>query len=352
MNKIKLVSIVLSLIGFLILCIIGLADALIPLFLSFGLAYMLFPVIKKLEHKGCKRVYAVTGVLISTVLVLMLISLLVIPNLIIDGKHFFNELPHTSIRAVEKVEFMAKEFGYELDLSKQGIKSLINDHISSLSTGVLKSFSVAVKGVFSSIVGWILAILNILLVPLFFFYVINDYEKICYEIQSFVPKSILPKIEQYSIKCNTVLSGYIRGQILVALILSLLYAVGFSIIGLKFGLLIGLLTGLISIIPYAGFLLGFIAAMSVSLANYNGVGAIIGVVCVFVVIQMTEGFLITPKLVGKKVGLSSFATILALIIGGNLLGMFGMLLAIPLAAIAKSIIAELRLEYHSTKIYE
>ena len=170
--------------------------------------------------------------------------------------------------------------------------------------------------------------------------------------KSFVPKSFLPKLTHYLNLGNVVLSGYIRGQLMVALALSVLYATGLSMVGLKFGVLIGLLSGLISIIPYAGFSIGFVTAIVMGLAHYSGMGQIAGIITVFVVVQALEGILITPKLVGDKVGLSAFATILVLIIGGNLFGLMGMLMAIPFAAIIKSILKELKREYQQLDFYQ
>jgi len=181
---------------------------------------------------------------------------------------------------------------------------------------------------------------------------IHDYEKISKEVKSFVPKSIQPKISHYIALSNTVLSGYIRGQLMVAFALAILYAVGLSAVGLKFGALIGIASGLISIIPYAGFTLGFLTAIIMALSNYSGMDQIFGIVAVFVIVQALEGIIITPKLVGDKVGLSAFATMLVLIIGGNLFGLMGMLIAIPLAAIIKSLIGELKAEYQQLNFYK
>jgi predicted PurR-regulated permease PerM len=128
--------------------------------------------------------------------------------------------------------------------------------------------------------------------------------------------------------------------------------IGLSIVGLKFGFIIGLLAGLVSIIPYAGFSLGFLASITMALANYSGPNLLIGIVVIFVVVQVLEGLVITPKLVGDKVGLSAFITMLALIIGGNLFGLVGMIIAIPCAAIIKSLISDLKREYVELDFYK
>ncbi|MBI2520936.1 MAG: AI-2E family transporter [Bdellovibrio sp.] len=331
--------------------LIGLGNALLPLLIAFGLAYLSFPLIHGLEKRRIKRNYAVAGVFSLIAAVVTLILLLIIPGLIKDTKLFFHELPQTSAIAIEKLEHLSSKFGYDLDISEEGLKDILAEHASAISGDFLKSSSLFLRGIFSNVMSGLLMILNLFLVPLFYFHLVNKYEAISKETQNLLPIPWRPKINQYSQLINTVLSGYIRGQILVALILACLYGIGFFIIGLRFGFLIGIGTGLLSIIPFVGSILGFIVAITVALANFTGLATIMGVTIVFVVIQGLEGLVITPKLVGDKVGLSDLTTMLALIIGGNLLGFAGMIIAIPIAAILKSIILDLRREYQALKFY-
>lgn len=351
-KTIKAVLVILSLLVLSALVIWGLGDTLIPLLLSFAISYLLFPVISKLESKGIKRNYAVLAVF-STLLIIAGITLaLVLPSLISDTKIFFKELPASTTKILQKVEIISSKLGYEIDLSKDSISAYIEAHISEFPGGLLKGITEGLKSSFSGLARWVIAILNLFLIPLFFFYVIIDYEKISAEIKSFVPRSILPKLSHYFNLSNEVLSGYIRGQLLVAMVLAVLYALGLSVTGLRFGILIGLFSGLISIIPYAGFSLGFMTAIITALANDASLGSMLGISAVFIVVQMLEGFIITPKLVGNKVGLGPLSTILALIIGGNILGIVGMLIAIPVAAICKSLIKELKAKYQQLDIYK
>ncbi len=282
----------------------------------------------------------------------ILIFSLVLPKLIIDGTLFLKELPNNSLKALHKVEILSEKIGYPIDLGRDSVGTYIRDHISEISGGLLKTISKALQSSFVGVSKWLITILNIFLIPLFFFYVINDYEKLSREIKSFIPKSILPKINHYMVLANTVLSGYIRGQLMVALVLGILYAIGLSIVRLKFGPLIGIFAGLISIIPYAGFSIGFTTALIVALANFSSIEQLFGILAVFLIIQIIEGIIITPKLVGDKVGLSAFATMLVLIIGGNLFGLIGMLMAIPIASIIKSIVKELKTEYQKSSLYK
>ncbi len=332
--------------------LLGLGNTLMPLIIAFGLAYLSFPLIQEIEKRGIRRSYAVAGVFSSIAAVLILILLLVIPNLISDARQFFHELPQTSAVAVEKVEYIASTFGYSLDISKQGLKDFLIEHSSAVSGEFLKSSSNFLKGIFSNFIHGILVILNLCLIPLFFFHLANRYESISKEAKDLVPVPWRPKLSQYAQLTNTVLSGYVRGQMLVAMILAVLYGFGFWIIGLKFGLLIGIVTGLLSIIPFVGSILGFAAAMTIALANFTGLGTVVAVAVVFCIVQGLEGLVITPKLVGDKVGLGVLSTMLALIIGGNLFGFAGMIVAIPVAAVLKSILRDLRSEYQTLNIYK
>jgi predicted PurR-regulated permease PerM len=330
----------------------GLGSALIPLLASFTLAYLTFPFIKKLESKGLRRHHAVTGVFVLLTFLLVLISAIAIPILASDFKDLVQDLPTITNKAFRYVETLSQRAGYELDLGKEGIQNYIQQNISKISGSVFNGISKAIENTFSEAVSWIVSILNLFLFPLFFFYLINDFEKISDQIRSFVPHTLRPTLGRYAHLANRVLSGYLRGQLTVALILGGLYALGLWAIGLKFGLLVGLISGLISIIPYAGFTLGFSVALVIALTNYTGMGQVLGVVLVFSVVQGLEGAVITPKLVGNKVGLSSLSTLLAIIIGGNLFGFVGMILGVPAGAILKSLIADLQREYKNLEVYK
>ena len=333
------------------LVLFGLGGALVPLLIAFGLAYLNYPLIRAMEKRGLARHYAVSGVFALITVVLVILLILVIPGLVEDTKRFLNELPQTSAVAIDKVEQISTQFGFPIEISKQGLKEFLTEHASDISGDFLKSSSLFLGGIFSNFFSALLAILNLFLIPLFFFHLINRYESLLGSVYDLVPQPWRRQFSRYIQLANTVLTGYIRGQLLVALILAFLYAIGLSAIGLQFGILIGLATGLLSVIPYVGSILGFCAAMAIALANYSGFGSISLVILVFVIVQALEGIVITPKLVGDKVGLSALSTMLALIIGGNLFGVAGMIIAIPMAAILKNVLLDLKREYRSLKFF-
>jgi predicted PurR-regulated permease PerM len=343
-------------IGFMLalltMVVVGLGSALTPLLVAFGFAYLLFPVIKKVEDWGIKRHYSVPAVFLGWTLLVILTMIAVVPGLIRDFQDLLQELPQSATTVIERIESFASDYGFSLTINKTSLNQFILDHTSEISTTLLKGLSSAFDGLFTNALRWLLSVLNIFLIPLFFFYLINDFEKITAGVQSLIPPRFQEKVRNFLEVTNTILSGYIRGQILVACILGLLYGVGLTIAGLKFGFLVGVMSGLLSIIPYAGFTIGFVTSVIIGLANYDGVGGFLSILLVFGIVQSLEGTVITPRLVGNKVGLSALTTMLALIIGGNLFGLIGMLIAIPTAAVLKLVLLEVIKEYHALEFLQ
>lgn len=327
----------------MILTLIGLGDTLIPLLFSFVMAYLCFPFVKRLEGRGVPRNLSVIGIIALFFLSILALALLVLPGVIVEASNFIGDLPENVDKAAVKIKTVIAEQGYKLDVSEEiSIREFVQAHRDSWIESASKAVGRWLKGAFTGVVGWVIAILNLFLIPLFFFYLMVDFEQFRGALREALPAEWTRKVSRYVDLANTVLSGYLRGQVMVALILGGLYGLGLTLIGLRHGFLIGFISGLISIIPYAGFILGFTTAIVVALANFTSWGMVAGVAAVFIAVQALEGSFITPKLVGDKVGLNSLTTILALIIGGNLMGVVGMLIAIPVAAIIKTFIGEIK----------
>jgi predicted PurR-regulated permease PerM len=132
-----------------------------------------------------------------------------------------------------------------------------------------------------------------------------------------------------------VLSGFIRGQIMVALSLAVLYSVGLGITGIRFGVLIGVVAGLMFIIPYVGTVIGVLASATVLLVDFSGWGQVVGVVATFGIAQAIEGYVLTPRIVGNRVGLNQLETLVVILVGGEMGGLAGLIIAIPAGGILK-----------------
>jgi predicted PurR-regulated permease PerM len=183
-----------------------------------------------------------------------------------------------------------------------------------------------------ALLGWLT---DLLLVPVVGFYLLRDWDVLAVKVRAMLPRRVEPVLVRLANECHEVLGAFIRGQLMVMLALGLIYATGLSIIGLDLGLLVGMLAGLASIVPYMGVVIGSGAAVIASAFQYGGLELypLLGVALVFGIGQLMEGMLLTPMLVGDKIGLHPVAVIFAILAGGQLFGFVGILLALPTAAV-------------------
>jgi len=337
-----------ALFGLIFLGLWGLGDSFTPLMIAFFLAYLTFPLIIRMEAAGLPRWLAVSGVFTLLVAALVGVLVLVVPSLVAEATLFARELPANLALAAQRLEEWVASLGYDVNLSRENFKETVREHSDKVSGNMVQYAASFLASTVSGVVGMLLAVMNIFLIPLFFFYVVMDFERISKEIRTLIPGPLKGKMTQYYHTSNEVLAGFIRGQLMVALILGILNGSALWALDVRFGFLIGFVGGLVNFIPYVGFFLGLSSALIVALADGGDVVLIGSIIAAYLAIQTLEGFVITPNLVGNKVGLNAFVTILVLIIGGNLFGLPGMLLAIPTAAILKEVLADLKAEYQKT----
>ncbi len=192
---------------------------------------------------------------------------------------------------------------------------------------------------------------NLLLLPILSFYFLRDWPLFLQQLRDILPRALEPKIVQLASESNDVLGGFLRGQLLVMLSLGSIYAVGLWIVGLDSGLLIGFIAGLVSFVPYLGATVGIIAAIIASLIQYGDINHLLLVGVVFMVGQTIESFVLTPWLVGDRIGLHPVAVIFAIMAGGQLFGFVGILIALPCAAVINVVYKHARIRYIKSRIY-
>lgn len=329
----------------------GMDKAFMPLLLSFVFAYFFFPIIKRLEKMSIRREFATLGVFGIILLILAILFIFTVPILYKDLSSFLNELPKNLQILLVKFEGFVKDFVPENSFDKDSVIALAQKYSAQFGAKVFQSITLFLKGTFSGVAGLFVGILNFFLFPVFFYYVITDFEKYSSELKGLLPKYYRGPISNIVKESNEIFSSYFRGQIIVAFILSLLYGFGLGLVGLKFGWIIGVCTGILSLIPYVGLTIGFFSSLIMVFANYNGIAPLVGTASVFCMVYLLESFLLTPKIVGKKVGLNPLFTMLALIIGGNLWGLAGMFIAIPLLGVLKIVLLYMKEEYQKTPFY-
>ena len=306
-----------------------LRDILLPFVAGLAIAYMLDPVCDWLERRGFSRPAAT--VIISACIVIILVVALVFLLPIVEQQivDFAGRLPGFVEALANRLLPTLASVGEQL-----GITSLsdLSANAGSQAAGILGWIGGAVAG----LLGRGMAIANLLsllfITPVVAFYLLRDWDRLVREIDSLLPQRHAETIRRELKAIDRTLAGFARGQATVCLLLAIFYAAGLSLIGINFGFAIGLGIGFLSFIPYVGSITGFIVSVGVALAQFGGWTHVGLVVALFALGQLLEGYVLTPRLVGGRVGLHPVWVIFALLAGGALFGFVGLLLAVPVAA--------------------
>lgn len=218
------------------------------------------------------------------------------------------------------------------------------DEASQAMFTVLGSVSQGGQAVFSFLI-------NLVLVPVVTFYLLRDWDRLITSVRMMLPRRHEPLVCRLAGEIDDVLGAFIRGQLIVMLALGLIYSFGLWVIGLDLAIIIGLSAGLLSIVPYLGTIVGVFAALLAAIFQFQDVIHLLMVAAVFVAGQMLEGMVLTPKLVGDRIGLHPVAVIFAVLAGGQLAGFLGILLALPVAAALNVLVMHARAEYRKSAYY-
>lgn len=328
-KRIFWLSIALLLFGFIFL----INSILLPFVLGIFIAYFLTPVADQLQRTGAPRSLATFLVLGLFFLSLSLLLTLGVPVLIRQLSGLVAALPDYIHNFQAKYEPQISQW-LGMDLSEgAGIQSNIQSTLTDHSGTVLKFAAGFATGIFQSGMAIINFFSLILITPVVAFYLMYDWHRIIARVDNLLPRQHVHTIRQQIRIIDRTLSGFVRGQLNVCLLLGTFYALGLSLVGLNFGIVIGLVTGLLVIIPYVGMFFGMAVGLSVAFFQFDDMHKLLMVLGVFVVGQIIEGNFITPKLVGEKVGLHPVWIIFGMLSGAALFGFVGVLLAVPVTAV-------------------
>jgi len=317
-----------------------LAPVLTPFVASALLAYIGDPLADRLQRLKMPRTLAVIIVFLLTFLMLLLLVVLVGPLIRSQVTALFDALPEIA-RQFEQV-WMPNITGYLNieagdDVGVGAFLSRYSDMAGTWGTKVLVSVTKSGGAVAA-------AVLSLFLVPILTFSLLRDWDSILAHLGALLPSKQRETLVKLAQETDEVLGAFLRGQLLVMLALSIIYCVGLSLVGLKFAIAIGVVSGLVSFVPYLGFVFGIsLAGLTVALEP-NPLWLLVGVVATFSIAQLLEGSLLTPKLVGDRIGLHPVIIIFAVAAGGQLFGFFGILLALPAAAVLSVLV---RFAYNS-----
>jgi predicted PurR-regulated permease PerM len=337
-------------IGIIGLLLYALRGALTPVFFAFLIAYMLDPVVDRFEARGFPRSFGI-GVMLTVVLgALALFVGLAVPGIAADISSFFHELPVILERGQARLAPFLADFGVEVP----GTMSEMMDQLGVDSQQLAKAVEPAGRAV-GWVVGGTFSILGtlagLIMVPVFAAYLLHDFDRITAGVGQLIPPKWRPFVVDVAKEVDTVLGEFIRGQLIVMLILAVLYSVAYAVLDVRLAVLIGLVAGVLSFIPYVGGALALGLALVMCLIDWNGWWQVGGVVAAYTVIQLLEGFVITPRVVGEKVGLPAIWVLFALMVGGELFGFMGILLALPAAAVSKIFVMRGLAWYRSSEFF-
>ena len=317
---------------FLLFCVAVyvLRSVLMPFVAGIVLGYLFDPLASRFEKWGMSRTWAT--VLVFTVVILIAVPAIILLFGMINDQLtlFVNAAPQyisSFIKRAEPVLTGLQERFPSLEIAN--IKAMLKENMTS----GLQFGGRLLKGLINNGFALINLISLLLVTPVVAFYMLRDWDKFVEKVDALLPRKSKKTIREQFRQIDRALSGFIRGQFSVCVILGTYYSIGLKLVGLELGILVGFLAGLISFIPYVGSISGFVVSVVLALAQFNDYTKVLEVIAVFVIGQFVEGNFLTPKLVGDNVGLHPVWVMFALLAGGVLLGFLGLMIAVPVAAI-------------------
>jgi len=329
-----------------------LAPILTPFVVALMLGWLGDPLVDRLEARGRSRNTAVVMVFALMVLLLVLALLILVPMIERQITTLVAALPQGQVWLMgTAIPWIEAKTGLELMgwLDPDRLIDWIRSHWQQAG-GVASTFFGYLSRSGFAMVAWVV---NLALLPILAYYFLRDWDKLVERVASVIPRNHIETVSRLAKESDEVLGAFIRGQIAVMIALGVVYAVGLSVVGLKLGLLIGIVAGLISFIPYLGATTGVVMAVLAALVQAQGFDlkllVLVGVV--FTVGQLLESYVLTPRIVGDKIGLHPVAVIFAVMAGGQLFGFLGMLLALPAAAVINVLLRYAHERYRQSELY-
>jgi predicted PurR-regulated permease PerM len=321
------------------------APVLAPLLAAAGIAYMLDPVVDWLEARGMRRIVAVGLLLVTFIGAITGCVLVLTPLVVHDVTGFVLELP----AMVDEVVVWIESRGYEVpDRWQDYLKSEQLSALLHQVAGPATSLAAAALGGFFGLLG---TLAEILLVPVFAFYFLLDWDHLVLRVRRAIPPRHRAVVISVTGEIDSVISSWIRGQFTVVAIQSVLYAACFYVLDVRLAISVGILVGLLTIIPFLGTVAGAAITLVLVLLDWQSPGQLLGVAGVFVALHLLEAAVLTPRIVGKRVGLGETGALFAVLAGGQLLGFTGVLLAVPIAASVAVLIRRLARYYEQSSFF-
>ena len=330
-----------------------LMPVLSPFIVALVLAYIGHPAVDKLNQIKLGRFTISRGVgaicvILSIVTALLLVIFIVAPLFQKELLLLIDRIPNfINATKILIAPWLQKHAGITLDIDAAQIQAILTNNWKAASQ-YIASFLLSVSSRGLTVISWLG---NAILIPVVLFYLLRDWHSFIAHFADLIPRRFIAKATKITTEINDVLSGFLRGQLTVMLCMSVFYASGLWAAGLDSAVPIGVITGLLGFVPYLGFGLGFMLAMLAGALQFTSIGEIVPVLIVFGAGQFVESFLLTPLLVGERIGLHPAVVLFALLACGQLFGFVGLFFALPLSAAIAIGIKHAELKYFSSENY-
>ncbi len=305
-----------------------LAPMLTPFLVAATLAYLFDPLVDWLERHKLSRTLGTVLVMLGLLLLMAVLALILTPLFQAQTRLLMAQLPRLlDWGQLTLLPWLHSSLGMDLASSQTEIVTWLKGHVGELTK--LTAYLPAVGNQGLALLG---IVANLLLIPVVTFYMLRDWDRMMAALGEIIPARVRPSLTGIAREIDEVLAEFVRGQVSVILIMTLFYSLGLWLAGLDYALAVGMVAGILVFVPYLGVTVGVLLGTLASLGQHGELVALLPVWGVFAVGQLLEGMVITPRLVGERVGLHPVAVIFALMAFGQLFGFFGVLLAIPASA--------------------
>jgi predicted PurR-regulated permease PerM len=336
---------------FLVAIFISIRIILVPLLCSLALAYLLAPMVNWFERRGWSRISSVLLGMTAATVILVLVLIFIVPGVwgqlmkTYDLARTMISDPAPLKNLLSRIERLSPQF-YQFAEPRIGdlMKSINPERILDLALSWLQS------GLFR-LVNLTTSLVDLMLIPFLVYYFLVDYGAMRARVERLIPPRYRAITSDLIGQISNVLSSYVRSQLLIGLVMGLLYSLGFAILRVPLAMTVGMLAGVLNFIPYLGTLTGLLLSLLFLALDNAGIGRFLGVIGVFAVVQSIEGYYLTPKLIGSRLHLHPLWVLTGLLIGGNLFGLVGIILAVPVIAIAKVLFGFFEDIYQQSNFY-
>jgi predicted PurR-regulated permease PerM len=326
-----------------------LRGVLVPLFFAFLLAYALDPLVNKLEAARVPRTVGALAVMTAIIGVIAAFLIFAVPLFIDELRTAAADLP-SELEALEaRIEpWTWRTFHLKLPHSMNDLNRVVAEKVQAEFPTMASTAALALFGTLS----YVAVVLSALIVPLFALYLLIDFDRIMARASQLVPRRWLAPTTDIAKQMHRVLGGYVRGQLTANIVLGALYSAGLRLVDIRLAVPIGVFTGMMAFVPYVGFLTGLGVALTMAILDWHGLGTLLGVATVMLGVQVLDGTFVTPRIVGRSVGLAPLEVLITMMAAATLFGFVGVLLAVPLGAVVKLLLQRATRAYLASDFYK